>query len=642
MDETKMTAFHGSPRATIDVGVFQFLAKKWIGKTAHNADPIKAIKVAHSVKTLISSADTLSDMVLALTLFQKKEYKWGLSILIIDYLPMWQVLFHGIFSNAWRNLNDIKEKALAILFLLCAPFATPLFKLRLLWGYRDKDDETFEFNHQNERVSDLISSTVESPFQLVLMLVMVLHGKLPMPWTDNTSLQDSSGNEYDLGSIPSLVSLTMSFISILVSSLDTAECGSWKDRVVFGSYSLANGLFRAGSFIILLSYFESFTLYGMFPLLALASFMATLRLEPWRRKNLSVLTTVLTGIFLPIAVSEEPQRAQYPEKAKINKEPHSDNRRLIAAKISLMTLPIIWSFDLSLFLVLLFNEQFKLPCSVIDSLGLHYAKMFAIKLLFTFILPSGILSLFSAGLLQIKISSQKLTASIGLLSILVIVSASFGAVNVRKECLWCDEIFSPIQGIFPNSTLGNTNITDYCSLKKTSSSIRRIRPVFQCAPIGDAGPYTKKFNHFCKPNDKMASKNLNDAKKECSNDPSCRMFFESCGKVSYYRCSDSASVILSVCSATLYRKETDATITVTRSGLDPFPAPCCFVTGFVSGKSEYVGKAIDEEQCAQMVTEEKPLATGASYRKVDRFCWAGYGGSIKDCSICRACVFKLN
>ena len=66
MDETKMTAFHGSPRATIDVGVFQFLAKKWIGKTAHNADPIKAIKVAHSVKTLISSADTLSDMVLAL------------------------------------------------------------------------------------------------------------------------------------------------------------------------------------------------------------------------------------------------------------------------------------------------------------------------------------------------------------------------------------------------------------------------------------------------------------------------------------------------------------------------------------------------------------------------------------------------
>ena len=47
MDETKMTAFHGSPRVTIDVGVFQFLAKKWIGKTAHNADPIKAIKVAH-------------------------------------------------------------------------------------------------------------------------------------------------------------------------------------------------------------------------------------------------------------------------------------------------------------------------------------------------------------------------------------------------------------------------------------------------------------------------------------------------------------------------------------------------------------------------------------------------------------------
>ena len=166
--------------------------------------------------------------------------------------------------------------------------------------------------------------------------------------------------------------------------------------------------------------------------------------------------------------------------------------------------------------------------------------------------------------------------------------------------------------------------------------------VFKCAPIGDAGPYTKKIGHFCKPNDKMASKNLNDAKKECSKNPSCSMFFESCGKVSYYRCSDSASVIPSVCSATLYRKATDATINITRSGLDQFPAPCGFVTGFVSGESEYLGNAIDEEQCAQMVREEKPLATGASYRKTDRFCWAGSGGSIKDCSICRACVFKLN
>ena len=60
----------------------------------------------------------------------------------------------------------------------------------------------------------------------------------------------------------------------------------------------------------------------------------------------------------------------------------------------------------------------------------------------------------------------------------------------------------------------------------------------------------------------------------------------------------------------------------------------------MSGTSEYLGNSNDEEECAILVKEKKPLATGASYRTSDRFCWAGFGNNITECSVCRACLFQ--
>ena len=72
-------------------------------------------------------------------------------------------------------------------------------------------------------------------------------------------------------------------------------------------------------------------------------------------------------------------------------------------------------------------------------------------------------------------------------------------------------------------------------------------------------------------------------------------------------------------------------------------AKCGFVTGFVSGDLhiavslwEYIG----EEACAKLVKEKEPNATGASYRPGDGFCWAGFGNTTTDCSVCLACVFE--
>ena len=41
-----------------------------------------------------------------------------------------------------------------------------------------------------------------------------------------------------------------------------------------------------------------------------------------------------------------------------------------------------------------------------------------------------------------------------------------------------------------------------------------------------------------------------------------------------------------------------------------------------------------------MVKEKEPNATGASYRPSDGFCWAGFGNTTTDCSVCLACVFE--
>ena len=40
----------------------------------------------------------------------------------------------------------------------------------------------------------------------------------------------------------------------------------------------------------------------------------------------------------------------------------------------------------------------------------------------------------------------------------------------------------------------------------------------------------KKYDAFCKPEEDMSSKNVNDAKKECDRNPSCHMFYVASGE----------------------------------------------------------------------------------------------------------------
>ena len=90
-----------------------------------------------------------------------------------------------------------------------------------------------------------------------------------------------------------------------------------------------------------------------------------MRYDPKGRKNFSSLTTFLVGFFLPVAVSSEPHKAQYPQNEKAGRHTTNQNRMCMSGKISLFTLPIILLFDLILLLVLVFNKGFRLDSRLI-------------------------------------------------------------------------------------------------------------------------------------------------------------------------------------------------------------------------------------------------------------------------------------
>ena len=68
--------------------------------------------------------------------------------------------------------------------------------------------------------------------------------------------------------------------------------------------------------------------------------------------------------------------------------------------------------------------------------------------------------------------------------------------------------------------------------------------------------------------------------------------------------------------------------------------PCVFTDGNVQGENEDVGEVDDEEKCADKVRREKPRATGATWDKEDKHCFADFGRVIEKDDVYRSCLFR--
>ena len=76
------------------------------------------------------------------------------------------------------------------------------------------------------------------------------------------------------------------------------------------------------------------------------------------------------------------------------------------------------------------------------------------------------------------------------------------------------------------------------------------------------GDFIKRDNIWCSPRTPMTSKNVEDGKRECLNDPKCYMFYKFGEGKRFYSCSNTASIKISSQGSTLYQTNGNQNISV--------------------------------------------------------------------------------
>jgi len=79
--------------------------------------------------------------------------------------------------------------------------------------------------------------------------------------------------------------------------------------------------------------------------------------------------------------------------------------------------------------------------------------------------------------------------------------------------------------------------------------------------------YAQVDNSYCTPKTIMSSKNILDAKQECTRHPSCNKLFDHCGEgEKFYFCTNVATIKTSACNSILYKNDYPSKIVVTEAG----------------------------------------------------------------------------
>ena len=423
----------------IDLGLLQKLAKVFLGT---DETTMKTIFLTMVIKTSLSISDTLSDLYLAIYLILNNHWRWGLAIIFVDYIPIWQVLLHTSTSKAWKDLKDGKEKLLTVFILVFAPFAFPILQIRWLVNlYRDKQNKNGKNNylHQNCRVAELVSGTVESPLQFLLLVIMYIHDVVPLRWREDTTITVGL-NEVNLGALPGLISIVLSSTTIINNALDISGPKSLTEKLSYASFSMNTCIFRMAGYVLPIITFREFSSV-MFGLIAVSSLLAIVRED---RRGFSWLTTFIAGIFIPCAVAREPQKSQYAE-IKSNKQENTSKeikeedcqktaRRILTANIAMVSTSIILIFNVIILIVLLTSQSFKLsPDMILDP---EESKQRIKKIIIFLVIPTGVLTIIGA--LCIKrppkkdINRKRTTAAIMFTAVLTL---SFVCLTIYKVVL---------------------------------------------------------------------------------------------------------------------------------------------------------------------------------------------------------------
>ena len=343
----------------INLGLFQVIITKLLKNGSQKTSIILAV-IGNIIFSLI---DTSSDLVIAYTLYSNNEWEYALIVVIIDYLPGWQLLIHNISSPRWKKLKNKKQKMITIIFLLFSPCCLPLFFIHWLSVFDAADKHTFEYLHHNARLSHLLSGSLESPLQVMMLFTLYGEGKLHLPWAKGqiyALITDPQGNPLDLGMFPGLFSLVISVVVIFKGALEMAETTSREENLFVCGYAICNFVFRITSFSLAILYFKQWSSI-LFVLVLVINVVIIIRYDVSKREGYSIATSALISIFTPFISSDQPHRFQVisadnkDDKSKRN----LTQRRCMSAQMAKTTfLPILFS-DLILYCLLKYYPGFK-------------------------------------------------------------------------------------------------------------------------------------------------------------------------------------------------------------------------------------------------------------------------------------------
>ena len=378
------------------------------------------------MNTGVSLFDTCSDLAVAIQLMLAGEWAWGITVLLIDYLPMWQVLLHATTSKSWKEMEDRREKWITCLILVFAPFAFPLLQLRWLLSVETANKATFNFRHQNSKVAELISGTLESPLQFALLIIMYSYQKLPLPWSEATVIRDTVGNELNLGGLPGMLSVIFSVLTIVKSCIDVAEAKTKKDAVEYAAFSLMTSIFRLSGYILCVITFREFSSI-MFALIALVTLTVIVRFDKKMRRGFSKYTTLIVGLFIPSAVSMEPHKAQYKDSETTTTSEATKNRRKLTGTIAMWAIPVILFFN-GILLVLLTFTDYRVSADLLMDENVSKTRIRALILFL--VLPTGVCSFIGAVCIRNEKHKTITTIVMVTMAILTIASASGSMTHV--------------------------------------------------------------------------------------------------------------------------------------------------------------------------------------------------------------------
>ena len=264
---------------------------------------------------LLSLVDLLSDFWSGFSLFKLKNVAWGIGSFAINWIPG---VIGVIQIVANRRCNGILWTVLycTASLLLCPLIPTLTFAYLLCKVPRNSSEE--KSKEEARRYQNLLSfatlvraleGCIESPLQLIYKLFLMFNDVIEFNFTSNTfAVQDMHGNNIPM---PFFINFLISSMTLL-KSVYTLNMPFYKTEsfskafsklawLDFTGFLVSTTLFKLGSLILLLGYFNMYAILPMIAIifLGICANFATIR----DYTNIPNWFLVFMNLFVPICFS---------------------------------------------------------------------------------------------------------------------------------------------------------------------------------------------------------------------------------------------------------------------------------------------------------------------------------------------------